>query len=109
MTSDPTTLPGADGHHTAADHFRTAEMHAACALGLLRSKSKEQAGQFERHMQLATFHGQAAATLIAAHGLVHEVDVRPERAAWTTYFQDKKRQSDRAVMDRASRVRGLPT
>lgn len=105
MTSDPTTLPGADGHRTSVDHLRTAEMHAACALALLRSSDDydyDQA-QFIRHMRLAELHNNLAATIVAGAGLVSPEHRRGEVNAWTELFADRAKRAENRP---ASRVRG---
>lgn len=113
MSTDPTTVPGANGHRTSADHFRTAEMNGACALAAHIDNDPE---RFARHMELAKFHGQMAATLIVAAGRVAPVDARAEVNDWTEYFRDQERRARAGGItvepteDRpASRVRGLPS
>lgn len=90
MSTGPTTVPGADGHRTSADHFRTAEMNAACALAAHVDDDEK---RFARHMELAKFHGQMAATLIVAAGRVAPVEARAEMNAWTEYFRDQERRA----------------
>jgi hypothetical protein len=114
VSTDPTTVPGANGHRTSADHFRTAEMNGASALA---AHIDGDAARFARHMELAKFHGQMAATLIVASGRVSPEDARAELSAWTDYFRDNERRARAGTGAAAkpaeerptSRVRGLPS
>lgn len=80
-----TTAELGRAHKTAADHYRTADMHRNCALANLRSVNRpvtddvpdpvdpwQAAEKFDQHMRLAEVHARLAQVRIGAVQLLQQ-------------------------------------